>query len=641
MSDTSPPSADAIVSLPSVAPPDDHDGLAGNFDILALILKILSTDRCQSDILHFALASKDFYETAWPFLWKRAPPPKYIFQAMGPNLFDVVKKPLWDRSITRQSSPRSIPALFDHERLLVDGVQREVVTASTIRLRRPIYASDWVQLWQRAKYIQELTPPSSDDDGVYYPSFDESTAFNPKWAFSGDTLRILLDSSPSLPFFTGVRKLHLHLHMLPYVPLFVGANIVDLSLHFAFTLTDRNSAIRGFSFIYSLPASCPNLKVLRLIGFPLSDTLAERFASAFPSLRSITCGLLGTMGFLHLSRKPDLRALMFRWPTDLSTELAFEVPDWSSHLPDDDFAHVDLDHEQNVSLSLQNLCIKRVYAVRDLTPIIYSAQFPLLDQIVVDVRGIDKDMVEEGEVQEVLPFTTFAAERWLGFFEALQGRCSHDKLRRICLDVDYSWDEPFLPLDLTALASISTLQPLFSFSAMTHFVFNAVNGFDMGDAELAMVARAWPFLECLSLASTVGWASPSRVTLKGLVSLLTFCPHLTKLGLVLDATAHDGTTSATPLVQNHKITDIHLGNSPIDAAHCYSVAAYLSHILPNLVDMYFWDDSTARVSMAMSLNVSETVAQKYAEIWEDVSALVSIFSRVRMEIKERAVEGLL
>ncbi|KAG0695997.1 hypothetical protein DFH29DRAFT_764323, partial [Suillus ampliporus] len=91
---------------------------------------------------------------------------------------------------------------------------------------------------------------------------------------------------------------------------------------------------------------------------------------------------------------------------------------------------------------------------------------------------------------------------------------------------------------------------------------------------------SWPRLECLRLGTRYCWSTPPKITLRGIVTLLSSCPKLRGLGLVFDATTVDPLTDEKlgGGVCNTNITSFDVGSSPIERP--LQVAVALSAILP-------------------------------------------------------------
>ncbi|KII89921.1 hypothetical protein PLICRDRAFT_29123 [Plicaturopsis crispa FD-325 SS-3] len=163
----------------------------------------------------------------------------------------------------------------------------------------------------------------------------------------------------------------------------------------------------------------------------------------------------------------------------------------------------------------------------------------------------------------------------------------------------------------------TTMQPLFSFQHLTTFCWECLDGFDMDDGDLEMLASAWPSLAALDLSSSCGWTVPSRITLKGVAKLIQLCPGLGSLGLVIDATVVDPLEFySEPIVPNHALTAISLGSSPIDDAS--AVAAVLGAIFPSLCVLDVWGEW---VDFKL-FDHPDNPAEEFRERWDMVQVLL-------------------
>ena len=85
----------------------------------------------------------------------------------------------------------------------------------------------------------------------------------------------------------------------------------------------------------------------------------------------------------------------------------------------------------------------------------------------------------------------------------------------------------------TSTFTSNHLEPLFALPSLTHLSLRLRCRFDLDDAVLERVARAWPHIEVLELGP--GTQGDTRVTLAALVPFARHCPHLHTLGIPLDA----------------------------------------------------------------------------------------------------------
>ncbi|RDB28191.1 hypothetical protein Hypma_001356 [Hypsizygus marmoreus] len=130
---------------------------------------------------------------------------------------------------------------------------------------------------------------------------------------------------------------------------------------------------------------------------------------------------------------------------------------------------------------------------------------------------------------------------------------------------------PFIQSHITpATLNTQSLRGLFVFTNLSSVHLEIASGFDLDDAGIEEMARAWPRLESLWLRT--GAARPHqrpRLTLRALVILARECPALAKLGIgYLDATM-DALNAARSFAGDHPVANKHvysidIRRSPID-----------------------------------------------------------------------------
>ncbi|KAJ6578521.1 hypothetical protein B0H19DRAFT_1230183 [Mycena capillaripes] len=127
------------------------------------------------------------------------------------------------------------------------------------------------------------------------------------------------------------------------------------------------------------------------------------------------------------------------------------------------------------------------------------------------------------------------------FYAALAKHSSHTSLRSITIPGDpngyYEPDTP-IPPSTTHVYAVGgdTLRPLFSFAHLVNVSLAHPVGFDLDDAVIVDMARAWPSIQSLELIASPARHMPSRVTLEGLYAFAKYCPRLRSLCITFDAT---------------------------------------------------------------------------------------------------------
>ncbi|KII89491.1 hypothetical protein PLICRDRAFT_175665 [Plicaturopsis crispa FD-325 SS-3] len=556
------------------------------------------------DWLDIALVCKTLFDVAVPQLWERAPPIPDIFRVMGQTV--------WEES---SGAERLTVTIRDEHHLNVDV--ELTVHATSLRLLRVLTKSEWQRFSFYAQHIKELVPPPPLHNLFINGVSQDVEIPSPKFCFQDDAQWILSLNRPLCP---NLCRLGLVPSMLPYADSFMGSNLTDITLHHMHQCTD------GISFVQFLPILCPGLMRIDLGTFPVGTSLAERFAHEQSALVTFKCGILSTEAYLRFASIPNLEWLSFSWSDNPARVLdrmrvvsgAFPVAEFVSDMESA------LEHFTPEKFAPRTLAVAEVESVHHLILIVNSAPLPNLNQLII--RAASNSPI------------VGSAAKWRSIFSALNGRCDKEILRSLTIKPHDFIDRgrSITPVHEAAVLTITTLTPLLCFYALRTFECESVSGFDIGDSELRMLGNAWPAMEHLSLTSTLGWAIPSRITLKGLASLLMACPRLCSLGLVIDATLHDQSSSAEPAIRNYNIRTVEFGNSPIE--EWYHVAAYLSDIFPNLCSasggIKCWGVQ-AHDPMLAALNVSAGLVEQYAGRWREVEQAVEVFSSFRSAMPAR------
>ncbi|KII95061.1 hypothetical protein PLICRDRAFT_169754 [Plicaturopsis crispa FD-325 SS-3] len=184
---------------------------------------------------------------------------------------------------------------------------------------------------------------------------------------------------------------------------------------------------------------------------------------------------------------------------------------------------------------------------------------------------------------------------------------------------------------------ISVLEPLLPYCRLTYLALNPAGGFDLGDEDLARMARAWPLLEHLSLAadlSMTGWMKAPRITILGLLPLIQNCRRLENLAIVIDARVLPprGTRLDVDADAESTIDYVFLGNSLIEEP-VGRVAALLADLFPNLRDISAWWDEDMESFFEGDMGSND--ADDYSKMWADAAALIPEFTATRRHERQR------
>ncbi|KAJ7798876.1 hypothetical protein B0H14DRAFT_2388426, partial [Mycena olivaceomarginata] len=125
------------------------------------------------------------------------------------------------------------------------------------------------------------------------------------------------------------------------------------------------------------------------------------------------------------------------------------------------------------------------------------------------------------------------------------------------------------------------LRPLLAFLHLTSVTLCAPAGFDLNDATVGDMARAWPRIKSLHLYASDYAHILSNVTLGALVLLARHCPELSGLSLTLDATAPvPDLETENKRLRQWRLDSLGVSLSPIAAP--LAVAVFLSSVFPEL-----------------------------------------------------------
>ncbi|KAJ6472897.1 hypothetical protein C8R47DRAFT_721573 [Mycena vitilis] len=213
-------------------------------------------------------------------------------------------------------------------------------------------------------------------------------------------------------------------------------------------------------------------------------------------------------------------------------------------------------------------------------------------------------------------------------YSALPGHCSHSSPSYI--DISYNWHDPPVhdpQSNHRHIVTGPTLRHLFCFRNLTTICLEPPMGFDIDDAVVVDMARAWPVIEDLQLMSPAYHPQDPvpRVTLNVLPAFARHCPCLASVRLVLDASVvPDVTHNCSP---QKTLTSLDVGYSAIVSAP--PVASYVSSLFPELTHL-FTDHDGERYPGPHGLNL--TYSDSFHKIWKEAERLLP--ARTRDEDEE-------
>lgn len=362
-------------------------------------------------------------------------------------------------------------------------------------------------------------------------------------------------ASPFLPNLLKLRITENQHDGLENVHLFIGTKLIAFFLQFSAISCDEST---GGAILTALKSKSPSLEELEIsagpqtsptLSFALSDLLCElKHLKSFSS----PCIPLTNAAFEHLASLPALRLLGLGI------------------------------YDGNLFASM---------------PIVHSTQaFPALREMTIWARHLTKmiDVIAfmRSAALEVMIFHTEtppSASLIHHFLSNLLENCSTSSLTRI-----YGFQDDFTTErnegdNYDYAANIHTFGPLLSFSNLEYVWINACVSFELvNDALIRDMALAWPHLRELDLGSTSCWGLPSRVTLAGLIPFCDNCPNLQLLGLTFDVSVPTIYPAVDPLRRvpsNEQMHTLQVGHSRISRIQMGPVAACLSRLYPNLVEI--------------------------------------------------------
>ena len=161
-------------------------------------------------------------------------------------------------------------------------------------------------------------------------------------------------------------------------------------------------------------------------------------------------------------------------------------------------------------------------------------------------------------------------DTWLRFIHTISTKFSKS-LSKLDINI-YQVEEP------PVADNVRMFEPLLELHELEELKFNYAPWATLQDADLLLMAKAWPKICILHLPSN--FVQP-RVTFHGLHSLASFCPHLGKLWLQIDASSNANLKPVSlSVLPDHPLWYLNVGKSLIDDP--VPVALQLDEMFPNL-----------------------------------------------------------
>ena len=363
------------------------------------------------------------------------------------------------------------------------------------------------------------------------------------------------------------------------------------------SLPSCNLRIPEVSILTCIGTVCPSLKNLRIASHKvfanLSDARGEKILSEallyLHSLESLACPALDEAAIVHLSHLPRL--------VDLSLELQsnFQLEKVRPFMRPPAFA------------SIESLTI-HAHALSTLTSFL-------------ELMSLNP------HTMSFVVATTPTPDALRLFFIALASACDSENLTRISLTTSNERQRGIAPQQIT----LSVFQSLLALPNIHQFEFDAPCDIAFDDNAITTLTKHWPKLISLSINAKCGWGIRSRVTHKGLITLLSHCPALSEFALSVDF----GEIDLSPL----EIPGLRIGNG-VSNDECVianfvtssimfpvPIAAFLSDVCPDLEEIKSSWVSMVTFGTEMDLDEMEV----YRDRWEEVENLLPAFSAVRRQ----------
>ncbi|KAJ7355655.1 hypothetical protein DFH08DRAFT_505091 [Mycena albidolilacea] len=272
-----------------------------------------------------------------------------------------------------------------------------------------------------------------------------------------------------------------------------------------------------------------------------AKSVMSKFVCELHRLEWLVAGDLDQAAFSHLARLPRLRHLWLMSFGRLAPPMAFQSLAGSRPFP-----------------ALKSLLIETIEYAPAFFQFLSKCS---LEKFTILLRGYS------------VPYTNETAKNC---WSTLATHCSHASLQKIIFQWSSILELPTVNVDTYSIKG-DILRPLFPFRSLVKLDLEHSVGFDLDDAAVLDMARAWPCVQLLSLSSHSRHIQP-RVTLVGISGIAQHCPRLQRFGITFDATV---IPELKPEVPSHTaLYELDVAYSPIGDP--FEVANYLGVIFPGL-----------------------------------------------------------
>ncbi|KAJ7116895.1 hypothetical protein C8R44DRAFT_983272 [Mycena epipterygia] len=389
----------------------------------------------------------------------------------------------------------------------------------TLRLLRPIVASDWDRPRLYVPRVKELI--SGTSGGV---SLAEVLP----------TLSMCLIDDYLFPNLSALFWWH-NTGEFPYIHLFLTSKLTTIGLV-------CKNVVSDLSVLSVLPYKCPTLKDVSIF---LRNSTREFTTLSSPVKASISMFI---HGLLRLEK------------------LNIWIPDMAA-----------LEHVGALP-TLRSLTLTTLPVALVLSP---SSQMPMftclrrLALTAVDVQSATTflGMCVGARLQSVqVDFTAANTSEQMKNFSTALALCrrSHSTLTSLSIDNSSSTVADVMHTD--------SLRTLFCFGQLERICIDSMAGFDLDDAAVSDMARAWPCIKSLELRGQN--VVRARATLQSLRMLARHCLRLHTFHMTFDSILPPSTDETQEHVSQKSLTSLNVEDSAIYAT--LPIARFLSGIFPNL-----------------------------------------------------------
>ncbi|KAJ7658607.1 hypothetical protein DFH06DRAFT_990097 [Mycena polygramma] len=402
-----------------------------------------------------------------------------------------------------------------------DTVERMGSLQRRVRLRRPICDSDWQRVRVYAPRIRKLI---SGRDAWYLHHIFPALSL----AFPESLLQNMRDLD------------WCHSHCFHYIHILLRPSITRISFEYLST--------SDCSLFPRLAELCPKLAD---ISISATDDLAvdravSRFVARLRLLETISVPWLEQDALEHLSKLPTLKSLHMEQPREaFAVSKARIVPAFTA--------------------------LRQLFVFEATLDYMTSLLLRMCSDVPLETLTVHLDNDHHPPATDVQAFLTAVTES-----------VSHSTLRHFRLE-GFGWGR-YKPDPVTSLIQPDTLVLLLCFENLTSLHLTSALGFDLDDATVSRMARAWPRIECLHL-QLLDSARRPRATLASLNSIAWHCPRIVALTIAFDGSvipppsASDGV-----VVRNESLREMNVLHSPITTPG--AVGRLFSCVFPNLTEIH-------------------------------------------------------